>query len=694
MDGYEQLSFDTGNIVGSRLTIISGETEEKPKVIVSHCQMLRTQEVVPMDLFHGYDEFYILTYSSSMGFLEDLFDKYGYSYGEMIIGTTRTVHSAQAQLEAVTEVILSQGDVQNFICAHDNLKKRIEEELLEVRVFNLLTDHRKTYILKNNQTGDYRIILGSANASRNAWSGNQLETYQVFDKVNDPDSIAWETFYERSFVLNKELSEPISFKAREIKPDLSNIKQIPLLKKIAEHNEAVVIWAEQEQTEYGTSFLNMGVDPTIRKKLNEGVRDAHMIGNKKGKMYLLNKVEKLSSVVKQKKEEENAKMRAYSQLDLNYDDKSITFNGKKWDLSPTDEDIKSDVLKVVEYADNYNCFNGDVEVIRSIFFKVLNYMFLGPFLGKMRYEAYNYAPDTSAFPLYLVMNGRPSSGKTPMILTITKLMFDFGEQTLKNNILTESVFSRNDMEEYKTQVKGYPIFIDEISPSRWQYAKNIMKMDDYLSKHGYVNIPYFLLLSNDLAAIRGDILKRCIFISVDNQILYEYNTDDHKRMIVNLRKGMHNALYREYCRIMFEKCDTLVDDIRNDKNVDIFLSSSEVLCEIMSRYTELPAAFHPYAKDEYVGDKSFAKRAIKWLSDMVKNNPDMYRISKKEQRIYIDFSSEEQKNAQKDMNMLTQELPSNIDYIQTGSILSMSLSFLEEYTGIKFKKKFDPFRRR
>ena len=69
--------------------------------------------------------------------------------------------------------------------------------------------------------------------------------------------------------------------------------------------------------------------------------------------------------------------------------------------------------------------------------------------------------------------------------------------------------------------------------------------------------------SNDLSAIRGDILKRCIFISVDNQIGYQYNTDDHKRMIVNLRKGMHNALYREYCRRMLEKSDELVKNIQD-----------------------------------------------------------------------------------------------------------------------------------
>ena len=205
MSEYEQLSFDldSGNEYQSQ-TIIKGNRQEAAGVNVNFCKVLEVRNMDPIELFHGYDEFYILTYSSGMGFLEDLFNVYNYTYGEIIIGSTRTVHSAQAQLEAATEVILSQGTIQNFVCSHPNLKKRIEEELLEVRVMNMITDHRKTYILKNSKTGDYRIILGSANSSRSAWSGNQLESYQVFDKKDDTEGLMWEEHYEKNFVTSRQ----------------------------------------------------------------------------------------------------------------------------------------------------------------------------------------------------------------------------------------------------------------------------------------------------------------------------------------------------------------------------------------------------------------------------------------------------------------------------------------------------------
>ena len=683
---YEQLSFDMGDDTEKSeesISVRNGYTS--PMVNVNFCKVVEVCNMEPMQLFEGFDEFYILTYSSGMGLIRELFDKYNYTYGEIIIGSTRTVHSAQAQLEAVTEVVASQADVQNIVCSQPELQKKIEENLLEVRVMSVITDHRKTYILKNNSNGSYRIILGSANSSISAWSGNQLETYQVFDKKDDAEGIMWTECYEKNFITSREMSDPISFKAHEIKDDLTNVEDIPIIQKIVEHKEAVVIEKEYQTVEFGTNFLDIGIDPAFKKKLEESLKESEMVKKQKGKLMLIDNVRKLEAVIKERRQKEKAMHRMYSQLVLDYDNKNIIYNGKKWDLSPGEEEIASDVLKVIEYVKDYECFTGDVETIRSIFFKVLNYMFLGPFIGRMRYEAYRSAPDTFDYPLYLVMNGRPSSGKTPMILTVMKLMFDLSEQELKRNIQSETVFSPKVMEEYKTQAKGYPIFIDEISPQRWRYAKNIMKVDDAITSEGYVNLPYFLLLSNDLSAIRGDILKRCIFISVDNQIGYQYNTDDHKRMIVNLRKGMHNALYREYCRRMLEKSDELVKNIQDGKTADIFQVSSELLCEIIAQYAELPDSFRMYPKDEYIGVNSSKRRAVKWLKDMVKDNPDMYWIKRKEQRLYIDFTSDV--DAKKDITMLTSELPADINYKINANILSMDLPFLEEYTGIRFKKK-------
>lgn len=335
MKEYEQLSFDMGDDTEkSEESISVRNSYTSPMVNVNFCKVVEVRNMVPMQLFEGFDEFYILTYSSGMGLLRELFDKYNYKYGEIIIGSTRTVHSAQAQLEAVTEVIASQGKVQNFVCSQPELKKKIEENLLEVRVMSLITDHRKTYILKNNSDGSYRIILGSPNSSISAWSGNQLEDYQVFDKKDDAEGIMWTKCYEKNFITSREMSEPISFKAHEIKDDLTNVKDIPIIQKIIEHKEAVVIEKEHQTVEYGTDFLDIGTDPAFKKKLKESLKESGMVKKQKGKLMLIDNVRKLEAVIKQRREKENALQRMYSQFVLDYNNKDITYNGKNGILLP------------------------------------------------------------------------------------------------------------------------------------------------------------------------------------------------------------------------------------------------------------------------------------------------------------------------------------------------------------------------
>ena len=98
---YEQLSFDMGDDAEKSeesISVRNGYTS--PMVNVNFCKVVEVCNMEPMQLFEGFDEFYILTYSSGMGLIRELFDKYNYTYGEIIIGSTRTVHSAQAQLEA------------------------------------------------------------------------------------------------------------------------------------------------------------------------------------------------------------------------------------------------------------------------------------------------------------------------------------------------------------------------------------------------------------------------------------------------------------------------------------------------------------------------------------------------------------------------------------------------------------------
>ena len=656
------------------------------KTMISFCKTVKNQLMMPIELFAGFNDFKILTYSGGISLIEELFKTYDYTSGVVILGTQKTLHSQQAASAAVSSLVNSQAYVQNYILKSTALQDKIENGDFQFYVMDVLTDHRKTYILTNTETGHCRIILGSANASNQAWNMSQGENYEVFDN----DELAYELQYQKNFLTSLELCSPVDVKAKEIKKDLSNITELPTFKKVVNYNTSIVIDKREDNVEYGTAFLGTG----MTKEFETIIKEANIV-NKEGTGILITgkNCKRLHALISKKNEEEKQKERVYTRFKIDYEMHHVSLNGQEWNLNPVKEEIASDVNKLVQYMNGFDVFTGDTEKLKEDYAKVLNYMFAGPFMAKLRCVAYNYSPDTLSFPLYLIINGRQNAGKTEQIRTIKKLMFNLDETTLKRDVLEESIFTASATHELKCNIQGFPIFIDEMSPKYFQYAKNIMKTDDHLAEHGYDNLPYFVILSNDLTAIKGDLTKRSVFFSIHNQISTEKNTEEHKREVVSLRRGMKNAFYREYLRRMLPVLDDMIERIMNDKIVDIFAESSKVICDIIQEYTDRPAFFRVYSKEDYLGSKSVSRRATQWLEEIVNNNPGMISIDKKRRRLKIDFSGMDTNTSKSTMKMLLEELPPDILGEQAGNILTMDLDFIRKYTGLSFTKKVWPFRR-
>ncbi|MBQ3514616.1 MAG: hypothetical protein IJA32_12630 [Lachnospiraceae bacterium] len=79
-------------------------------------------------------------------------------------------------------------------------------------------------------------------------------------------------------------------------------------------------------------------------------------------------------------------------------------------------------------------------------------------------------------------------------------------------------FSSKPMASLKVDVKGCPILIDELTPTYWKYAKDIVKMNVNLIREQLINHPTFVLLSNDINNVTPEISKHIIVINLDNHL--------------------------------------------------------------------------------------------------------------------------------------------------------------------------------
>ena len=136
-----------------------------------------TENITWQEMFEGYDTLKAITYSSSIDFICKLLPKFNTS--EIIFGFEGILSYQMHEIIAYqTKTIkrIKENSSKNKI----DLTERIDAGNLKLLVSRTQISHEKTYLLKS-ANNKYRVILGSANLSKMAFSGTQRENIIVMD---------------------------------------------------------------------------------------------------------------------------------------------------------------------------------------------------------------------------------------------------------------------------------------------------------------------------------------------------------------------------------------------------------------------------------------------------------------------------------------------------------------------------------
>ena len=140
-------------------------------------------------MFDGYDRIRILTYSAGVSAIVRLLDEHGFSDFECVFGCENTLRTLR-DIMAFQQVAI--GDARAAIKnlpgeRHAFILGRVREGQARFRVLRKQIAHAKLYLLENTESGNTRVLLGSANLSETAFGGRQDETLVCFDD----DDAAW-----------------------------------------------------------------------------------------------------------------------------------------------------------------------------------------------------------------------------------------------------------------------------------------------------------------------------------------------------------------------------------------------------------------------------------------------------------------------------------------------------------------------
>lgn len=626
------------------------------------------------DLFDGFDNLYVITFSYGLDFIKEISDKF--DYVEIILGCHALIKEDLQLIMAHQERSII--DVRKFISNNNSLIEKIKNNKLKFFVTNGLISHEKIFIL-TKENGENRIIIGSANFSRRSFDGTQGEFIACIDNSCDALEDFMSAFNSLKELSTTEIAKKSILTDTSINIDKIKPQDIPIINEVKINKKVITVESSNNysEIEYFTDLKNISrkYDSIIPKYTTEQpgkilikpITVTRLINN-----YL--KVEEIKNTVE----------RTFPEFLINYNDSSVSMDGVLWDLNPSEENVINDINLFVKYLDGFNDFVGNTKSLKYKYFTVANYMFLSPFIACLRYESYIHNYPERLFPIYGILCGDSNSGKSSFIKMILKMMFNKSMP-----IYYSEDYKKTSVSAVISEVKGCPVLFDDIRKKRFDdHSDEIIKYSDRLPELGFKEHPVIILTSNDIYSLKKEYQKRCIAFFF-NQKIDNITAITSTKAVFDIIDNITNSFYREYLKRMIPEVRNMIEKIRNESYLeneypDIFNISSKIILDIFDDYGIVkPECLKELTFDnDYFGDIIKSERAIQIIKNAWENNKGLFKIDNKRNKlIYFTDMPYEAK-------WIVNELPVSLDAKSAGCQVIMKLNEAEKFFKIKFKKRF------
>lgn len=650
------------------------------------------------ELFFGFNEIRAITFSYDIKFVNKIMKMF--DYGEIILGgrfmTRRDseLHKLTAEAYLLAENMTLSEMAADAVRKEKDLVKMMGEGALSIRSPKYIIDHRKIYLLKADD-GRTRVIKGSANMTSGAWSGNQLEAYEVDDTYE-----AYEAYmedFETAWKLSDDIPEDV---VGSVKTDIPE-KDIPVIKEVVKTQKAIVLEKPEDGVEvYEKIKYTIDADKIMEK--NKELVSNVKTKSKNGYIEIVpNLVKKISVKAKSLRRQVEIKEKniRYPELTFDFNLGEAFLDDEKLDLNPKEEEVKNDISLLFEAFDNYKKdFIGETDRVRDSHYKLLNILFSSPFHAKLRCVADIKNIPTSSLPLYTLLASKGSnSGKTFMTELILKLMTNKDLRAFSVKTITTG-----EIDDKLTQYKGVPIFVDEIDGPYYGRLKEKIKNSHHCELSQREEQPLFVFASNCVSDPEEPERKRMPFLRYSAGLKTDIDPLSYDGISKNMRAKVSNALYREYLRRMIKEVDELIDymikssNIADDYYPDMMAISSRTLRSI---FTDFGYEIPDYARELNWNDdfsyhaKYISKDALEGISKLWENEPKSFIIKSSIVIIISGSDKGSRKMLESWANSLPVELKAQYSENMEGSRITVNRQELEEALGFKFSNFAKFFRR-
>lgn len=650
------------------------------KLDVVKAKFIQTEKTDWESLFDGFDELYAITFSSGIDFTCRVVKKF--SYAEIIFGCEDIINRGIATVMAVQQSLVETITKNK---SASELSKMMDSEQLKLYVSRDIKSHEKIFCLKSND-GRVRVITGSANLSASAFCGFQRENITYYD---DKEAYDW---YKRRFDdFREECSDNVNVKTFMATADneeylSANPEELPIVKSIKEKKVVFLEPTSDEEEAEITIVANIkGHEDEIKPLLPK-------VKKEQGKIMI--PFDTIATFVKKRSEHFKVKKiqeRQLPKLHIDFDTRTLAFNGKECNLNPSEEMVKNDIHFLLSFMSSFSDFYGDVLQAQKDYYSFLNWYFASVFMPYLRYLAkiHNYNVEQQ-FPVVGIIYGESNGGKSTFVKLLSKMM---SNANIKQN--SSADFTSTNIDNLKRSCEGIPIFIDDLDKTQFtNHSGKIIKDDDWGIAEKFINYPAIAITTNELPALKDYISKRAVGCRINIKVEKETGLKNAKKLNDSF-KHVTNSFFCEYVRRMLDRVFEMENIMKGDTVdyfPDIFKVSSETLLEIIQAYSDegVPEYVRVLTHSDYFGERVIGKNAIQKIISALENEPNQFTIDRKRNKLI--YSYPENANMH-ELRYINDELPPKLNSHVNSRSLSMDLDVAEDFFHINlrrgiFRKRF------
>ena len=528
------------------------------------------------------------------------------------------------QLVDNTKVLSSGLPIKMFENFSRSIQDRILEDSYQLRIPLSKTIHTKMYLLKNSESGDTRLIIGSANLSNQAFSNTtpQLELLEIRD--NSELFSEYENYFDteiisetvdffgnsvrkkaKSKAQKEETDVTITFTPKEfgelkvnriseqfdqIKESVSSGKiEQTVIDELKEEAKIVDVRSKELKQEFDDVDLAVRITTAaVNVRTGNGKADVKLHENSEVKKRVSNLLRDNLLAKKVKAEvlpRDLLISRPAIRTDLNSglslgikenetkaEDGSVVENfkyhkiGRKLD----DEGIKKSVLLIDSIMKNYKEFvpNYTSDYGKRVI-EAIAFAFTSPFLSEIRQNT-SLNSEALDIPLFAVIGGTGGSGKSKLLNIINRMLGlnDMTEPTTYSELVVDDSVQKNS--KTITQLKYWmleednvaPLLIDEL-PDKFFDAKGVQFIKDVANISGKQPhlTPAFICTTNASDMVaKEEAITRRMYY-----LLNDRKFDDQYR---DISTEKYNELFNETTDDLFQDFVLRFSEILSDENTE------------------------------------------------------------------------------------------------------------------------------